>query len=74
LEFNVPFQHKYGYIRDENRFVILLFAQNTKLACNYNCWYTKQRASWCSVAKRKLFTHRYHVLFRASLYKHRHSE
>jgi len=30
LEFNVPFQHKYGYIRDEQSRLVKL-----KLACNY---------------------------------------
>jgi len=31
LEFNVPFQHKYGYIRDEIVVVLVLLASLTTL-------------------------------------------
>jgi len=38
LEFNVPFQHKYGYIRDEHCPVVyLLIYCSTSAATHYFC-------------------------------------
>jgi len=48
LEFNVPFQHKYGYIRDENASIRIRLSdteeqqcvagENTKVCCLYACF------------------------------------
>jgi len=43
LEFNVPFQHKYGYIRDEERLGI----------DNINAWLQQNKLRWYGHVLRK---------------------
>jgi len=49
LEFNVPFQHKYGYIRDEinaKKSCTVILALFSSLAKNMQIGHTKYSTAW----------------------------